>query len=290
MTGQVTKILSNSYRITSDGVDYKGIARGKLKLTGDIFVGDKVEFSLSRDVAVIEKVLPRKTVLIRPYVANVDTVLIVVAPIPTPEYLLVDKIIVNAFSVGVNPILVYNKCEIEPLSASISAVYEEILPVAEVSAATKEGIGELISLLKGRTAAFAGQSAVGKTSLLNALFEASGMDRGTEQVGELSAKSKRGKNTTRHVEMFDFGSFKLADTCGFNVLECEQNDERELAYYYDDYVRLSENCRFRGCSHVSEPDCAVKKAVEEGKSDKGRYERYLLLYEELKKKRGEKYD
>lgn len=290
MTGQVTKILSNSYRITSDGVDYKGIARGRLKLTGDIFVGDKVEFSLSRDVAVIEKVLPRETVLIRPYVANVDTVLIVVAPIPTPEYLLVDKIIVNAFSVGVNPILVYNKCDIEPLSASISAVYEEILPVAEVSAATKEGIGELISLLKGRTAAFAGQSAVGKTSLLNALFEASGMDRGTEQVGELSAKSKRGKNTTRHVEMFDFGSFKVADTCGFNVLECEQNDERELAYYYDDYVRLSENCRFRGCSHVSEPDCAVKKAVEEGKSDKGRYERYLLLYEELKKKRGEKYD
>lgn len=290
MTGQVTKILSNSYRITSDGVDYKGIARGKLKLTGDIFVGDKVEFSLSRDVAVIEKVLPRETVLIRPYVANVDTVLIVVAPIPTPEYLLVDKIIVNAFSVGVNPILVYNKCDIEPLSASISAVYEEILPVAEVSAATKEGIEDLIALLKGRTAAFAGQSAVGKTSLLNALFKASGMDRGTEQVGELSAKSKRGKNTTRHVEMFDFGSFKLADTCGFNVLECEQNDERELAYYYDDYVRLSENCRFRGCSHVSEPDCAVKKAVEEGKSDKGRYERYLLLYEELKKKRGEKYD
>lgn len=290
MTGQVTKILSNSYRITSDGVDYKGIARGKLKLTGDIFVGDEVEFSLSRDVAVIEKVLPRKTVLIRPYVANVDTVLIVVAPIPTPEYLLVDKIIVNAFSVGVKPILVYNKSDIEPLSASISAVYEEILPVAEVSAATKEGIEDLIALLKGRTAAFAGQSAVGKTSLLNALFEASGMDRGTEQVGELSAKSKRGKNTTRHVEMFDFGSFKLADTCGFNVLECEQNDERELAYYYDDYVRLSENCRFRGCSHVSEPDCAVKKAVEEGKSDKGRYERYLLLYEELKKKRGEKYD
>lgn len=290
MTGQVTKILSNSYRITSDGVDYKGIARGRLKLTGDIFVGDKVEFSLSRDVAVIEKVLPRETVLIRPYVANVDTVLIVVAPIPTPEYLLVDKIIVNAFSVGVKPILVYNKSDIEPLSASISAVYGKILPVAKVSAATKEGIGDLIALLKGRTAAFAGQSAVGKTSLLNALFEASGMDRGTEQVGELSAKSKRGKNTTRHVEMFDFGSFKLADTCGFNVLECEQNDERELAYYYDDYVRLSENCRFRGCSHVSEPDCAVKKAVEEGKADKGRYERYLLLYEELKKKRGEKYD
>lgn len=290
MTGQVTKILSNSYRVTSDGIDYKGIARGKLKLTGDIFVGDKVEFSLSRDFAVIEKVLPRKTVLIRPYVANVDTVLIVVAPIPTPDYLLVDKIIVNAFSVGVKPILVYNKSDIEPLSASISAVYGEILPVVRVSAATKEGIGELISLLKGRTAAFAGQSAVGKTSLLNALFEASGMDRGTEQVGELSAKSKRGKNTTRHVEMFDFGSFKLADTCGFNVLECEQNDERELAYFYDDYVRLSENCRFRGCSHVSEPDCAVKKAVEEGKSDKGRYERYLLLYEELKKKRGEKYD
>ncbi len=282
LEGRVIKAVASKFFVdTPEGVKIC-FARKKLKADGIIFVGDAVKISKDRDAYVIEEVRERKNCLVRPYVSNIDVCLIVIAPVPEPDFLNVDKIIVNCLEQQIEPILVVNKADIGEVDAK---EYDGVLKVVHVSAESGFNVDELARLISGKTACFAGQSAVGKSSLINALLDCDALE-----VGELAKKIKRGKNTTRKTEIIALsGDTYLVDTCGFNMLDAVDMPPEQLRLYFDDLERYRPLCRFNMCTHICEPDCAVKPHV--GKEiGAGRYERYKLIFEELKKRREEKYD
>ena len=287
LDGKVIKIVSNHYTVRgSDGKEYRAFARGKLRLQGDIYVGDNVKLVFERGDAVIDVVKPRVNQLVRPFVANVDSALIVVAKEPEPDMLLIDKIIINCHLEGIKPVLIYNKADLatEEEIEKLFAPYIDYMDCVKVSALEKKGLEELRPYIENKVVCFAGQSAVGKTSLLNAI-----LDLNLKTDG-LSAKIKRGKNTTRHVEIYEALGGDVMDTCGFSMLSIVSINPEELIYYYPDFIEYQDNCRFKSCTHREEPDCAVKKAVEEGKISKERYQRYLDIYGEIDEHKRRQYD
>lgn len=187
--GRVVKAVASKFWVDADGSVKMCFARKKLKSDGAIYVGDSVGIARDRDAYVIETVYPRSNALVRPYVANVDVCLIVLAPEPAPDFLLADKVIVNCLAEGITPVLVWNKCDLEKAEL---AEYNNVCESVVCSAETGEGIDALAALIQGKTACFAGQSAVGKSSVINALLASPVM-----QVGELAKKIKRGRHTTR---------------------------------------------------------------------------------------------
>lgn len=279
--GRIVKAVGGKYYVNSNGEDYICLVRGVLKKNSEIMVGDFVEFVQENDVYIIEKVLTRANSLLRPMVSNIDNALIVIAPLPRPDLLLVDKLIVNCHKEFIEPILCYNKTDIEDdeLIVSINKDYKGIIPIVFVSAINNEGIDELATLLHNRFTCLAGQSAVGKSSIINAI---TGND--LLIVGEMS-RIERGRNTTRHIEIFDLGNdILVADTCGFSSLENVDMPPEELTLYYDEYMLIAGGCKFKGCTHINEPDCMIKQAVENGELSKDRYQRYRLIYQELKER------
>lgn len=287
MKGRVIKGVSSLYVVDVDGTTVKCSARGKLKREGEIFIGDNVELSRERGVYVIEKVLPRKNSLIRPYVSNIDLCFIVIAPVPKPDFTLVDKIIVNAGMSDIKPVLVVNKSDLadDAFIKEVKSDYDGVLEILFCSAANGDGVKVIQEKAKGCVACLAGQSAVGKSSVLNTLF---GEERFS--TGDLS-RIERGRHTTRQSELVKLGDCYIIDTCGFSMLELPDDFKPEmLPEFYDDYFALSSSCRFKGCTHTEEPDCAVKKAVEEGKLSAARYERYVTLYKQLHEKWRKRYD
>ncbi len=286
MKGRVIKGVASVFDVeTADGT-VSAFARGKLKRGGEIYVGDLVELEKSGSRFVISEVLPRKNCLVRPYVANVDVVFIVIAPLPKPDLQLVDKLIVDAFSSGIEPVVVVNKFDLDETQvASASADYRNVAEVVAASAKTGYGIDKIIEIAKGKTACFAGQSAVGKSSLLNAVLKTD-----LFETGGLS-KISRGRHTTRVSEIVKIGDSRFVDTCGFSMLDLPDGfDPARLSFFYDDFADFATGCRFRGCSHTEEPDCMVKQAVSEGKISKARYDRYVGLYKELNEKWRKRYD
>ena len=150
-----------------------------------------------------------------------------------------------------------------------------------ISVAKQEGIDQVERLLKGKTTTVAGPSGVGKSSLINCLYPDAEME-----TGQISEKIDRGKHTTRHSELFALGEDTfILDTPGFSSLDLFDVEKEQLKDYYPEFAAYEEQCRFRGCVHVSEPDCGVKKALAEGKISQVRYENYTLLYEELRAKK-----
>ena len=287
LDGKVIKIVSNRYTVRgSDGKEYRAYARGKLRLQGDIYVGDNVKLVFERGDAVIDVVKPRANQLVRPFVANIDSALIVVAKEPEPDMLLIDKIIINCHLEGIKPVLIYNKADLasDKEIDDLFAPYIDYMDCVKVSALEKQGLEELRPYIENKVVCFAGQSAVGKTSLLNAI-----LDLNLKTDG-LSAKIKRGKNTTRHVEIYEALGGDVMDTCGFSMLSIVSINPEELIYYYPDFIEYQDDCRFKSCTHREEPDCAVKKAVEEGKISKERYQRYLDIFGEIDEHKRRQYD
>ena len=288
MIGQVLKIISFVYYVkdSDSGKVNECRGRGRIKRDGDILVGDNVEYTLNeKGAGTIDKVLPRKNNLIRPYVSNIDTAIIVIAPVPKPDYYLVDKVIVNCYRDNIVPVLCVNKSdlvdgeELKRLTDGYGMIENFF-----VSACTGKGLDVLKEYMRGKLSCLAGQSAVGKTSLLNAL---GGLNA---ETGNISQRIERGKNTTRHTEIYELaGETKLIDTCGFSLLELDI-EPSELKLYYPEFTRLNDDCRFSSCVHVAEPDCAVKSAVEEGLINKERYLRYTELYKEIKTLRSKQYE
>lgn len=264
-----------------DGVTYVCRLRGKQRLFGEVFVGDRVEFTTGGKYGNIEKVEERKNSLTRPYVANIDVALIVVSPLPLPDLVLVDKLVASCVAKDIEPVICLNKedMESEDVLSLLKSEYGEHFRVLSISAENGTGLQKILSLMEGKTVCMCGQSAVGKTTLVNAL---TGRDF---ETGGLS-KINRGRNTTRHIETYKVGGGFLIDTCGFSLLELEGIDYRELALYYPDFDLYREGCKFNTCTHIDEPVCGVKDAVIEGRIPKGRYERYKILFNELKQKGG----
>lgn len=276
--GLVIKKLADKFWVKVGSFTLVCSPKGKLKESG-IYVGDRVKVDVNEQQ--ITSVEDRKTLLIRPPLANIDQIIIVIAPLPKPDFNIVDKLILFALSYGIKPILCINKIDIadDKFINEVFSAYKDVLEIIKTSA--KNGnVSELKNVLIGKISSFAGQSAVGKSALTKQILPDSKVE-----IGELS-KIERGKHTTRHSELFEINnSTFLADTSGFTSL-----DERllpisyfELPLYYPDFLKYLENCKYRSCSHTKEEHCAVKKAVEEGKLDSARYNRYVVIYENLKK-------
>ncbi|MBR5145732.1 MAG: ribosome small subunit-dependent GTPase A [Clostridia bacterium] len=280
--GKVIKAIGGFFYISYNGKTVAAKVRKKLSYNNmEISVGDNVEFFFNEyKKAVIEDVLPRKNELIRPNVANVDVAAIVVASVPQPDFVLVDKIILNCYIQDIKPVIIVNKSDIngEEFFEQISKEYgDAVSQIISVSAETDYNLDEIKQALKGETTVFCGQSAVGKTSLLNKIAEKN------QATGGISEKSGRGKHTTRHNQIFDLGDETfIVDTPGFSLLELKEIESSELHLYYTDMVEMQNQCKYHMCTHTTEPDCCVKKALEQGKFDKNRYQRYLTIFEELK--------
>ena len=247
---------------------------------GGLYCGDRVDFDEKE--LVVEKAHKRNNLFIRPPVANVTRALIVTAIAPQPDLLLIDKMLVKCFKEKAEPVVCMDKNDLplaaeffERLTANYSAAAEKII---SVSAKTGDGIDKIAGLISGagQITCVAGQSAMGKSSVLNALLPLI-----NAQVGELSQKSGRGKHTTRHTEMFALpeGGY-IADTPGFSLLEEEGVEAERLKYYYPEFIELQNECRYNACNHINEPGCVVLQNIGRSISAE-RHARYKDFYKEL---------
>ena len=233
----------------------------------------------------ITRVLPRKNELVRPAVANIDQALVVFAVTkPKPHFNLLDRFLVMMETKGIPAALCFNKADIaaDPEIAGLKEVYESCgYPLLFTSAKEEENIDRLKELLRGKTTAIAGPSGVGKSSLINLLQSGVKME-----TGGISRKIERGKHTTRHSELIMLGGESyIMDTPGFSSLYVGEVEKEELKYCFPEFAPCEGKCRFSGCSHVHEPGCAVKEAVEEGKIHRSRYEDYVMMYRELQERK-----
>ena len=283
MTGSIMRGIGSFYTVLcdEDGQEYTLRAQKKLrhqKLTP--MVGDRVRFSPGQgeEDGWLEEILPRKNQLLRPSVANCDMIMLVVASVPHPDMMLVDKLILRAAKAGVTPALCVNKIDLGgDLAREIREEYAGTqLRVFAASALTGEGVAELRDAMRGKVTCLAGQSAVGKSSLLNALF---GLEL---ETGGLSRKTERGRHTTRRSEMMAVDGMMVLDTPGFSLLELEEMEPQAFAELYPEYNALAEGCRFQPCLHDREPGCAVHAAVDEGRLSAVRWARYRELLAEVK--------
>ena len=230
---------------------------------------------------------PRRNQLVRPPVANIDVIGVVVAAAsPEPDLLLVDRMLMYAKKCGLDALIIVNKCDEDDTRAEeIEREYRGSgARVIRTSAKTGAGVDELKAALRGRVHALGGQSGVGKSSLLNRLY---GFAR---ETGELSEKIERGRNTTRHCELIPLPEGGMAlDTPGFSLLELPLTDPAELRFLVTEFEPYEGHCRFAPCMHVSEPDCAVRAAVAAGDISCERWERYKLLHDDMKTRWRDRY-
>ena len=286
MEGSILRGIGSFYTVLcdEDGREYTLRAQKKLrhqKLTP--MVGDRVRFTPGQgeEDGWLEEILPRRSMLVRPSVANVDRLMLVVASVPAPDLLLCDKLILRATQGSMTPAICVNKIDLgDGLAQQIEAEYAGTqLRVFSVSAHTGEGVGALREAMRGRVTCLAGQSAVGKSSLLNALFGLS------LETGGLSRKTERGRHTTRRAEMMALDGMFVLDTPGFSLLELEDAIEPEaFAQLYPEYNALAGACRFQPCLHDREPGCAVHAAVDRGELSAARWARYRELLGEVREK------
>lgn len=252
-------------------------------------VGDRVRFTPGQgeEHGWVEEILPRESQLVRPPVANVRYLVIVLAPAPAPDYLLIDTLIAMALRQGIRPALVVNKCDLD--GGTYEAMRSDYAglgaPLLAVSALSGQGMDGLRSLLASGVCCLAGQSGVGKSTLLCA---ATGLRL---QTGEISQKIHRGRHTTRHAELLFSGEYRVLDTPGFSLLELWEGLEPiRLKEYYPEFAPYEGQCRFSPCYHLSEPGCAVLRAARAGEISQARLERYHLLLKKAQEAWRNRYD
>ncbi len=290
MQGKIVKGIAGFYyvHIVGSGVyecKAKGIFRKeKIKpLVGDNVVVEVI--NENERTGNIAEVLPRKNELVRPAAANIDQALVVFSITkPSPHFNLLDRFLVMMESKHIPVILCFNKEDIADDSQieELESIYAGCgYPYVFTSALEQKNIDQVKALLTGKTTVIAGPSGVGKSSMINVLQPAAKME-----TGEISQKIGRGKHTTRHSELFTLdGDSYIMDTPGFSSLYICDFEKEELKYYFPEFGKYEGMCRFDGCSHTHEPDCAVKNAVADGIVAKARYDSYKEMYEELKEKR-----
>ena len=287
MQGKIIKGIAGFYYVyAEDGNTYECRAKGIFRK--DKFkplVGDNVDITVLDEKELegsVTEIHKRKNSLIRPAVANVDQALVIFAmDNPKPNFMLLDRFLIMMEREGVPAVICFNKKDLleEQAIEEFAGVYKKCgYSVLYTSAEKEEGIRELHELLDGRTTAVAGPSGVGKSSLVNRLQPNVQME-----TGSISRKIERGKHTTRHSEIIPIAADTyIMDTPGFSTLYIPGFEKEDLQNFYPEFKEYEPYCRFKGCSHISEPDCGVKEALAEGKISPLRYENYKLLYEELK--------
>lgn len=293
MIARVKEIVLNEYVLENieDNSEFKASLRGNIKRKNGILVGDVVEVEVSYDRYMIKKILPRKNSLIRPPVANIDNLVIVVSlSTPSPDLFLLDKQIVLAKFKDILPIIVINKIDLNISDITnkdlsyIKNVYGNLgFQIIEVSAKNNIGIDVLKEKLHNKISAFSGNSGVGKSSIINKIF-------GTNSLTfEVAKKTNRGRHTTKHVKIYKNEDMYVLDTPGFSSYELYDIEYKELKNYYPDFLGCK--CDYLDCSHVFENEkvCGVKKAINDGRIDKNRYDRYVELFKKLKDEYDRKY-
>lgn len=304
MQGLIIENISNLYKIKTKKGIYEANARGKFKKEEITpVVGDKVEIQIldeENKKAVIEEIQERTTYIKRPKMGNItQLVLVVSSKNPKPDLLLLDKQLAFAEFLGIKAIIVLNKTDLDKKKEfeKIKEVYQNIgYTVIETIAKDLEdihekseirsiGIHNLEKNLKGNINAFSGNSGVGKSTLINAIFKDT-----ITQEGEISQRNKKGKNTTTSTKLYEIDeNTYIADTPGFSTFDISEIEYRELDKYFKEFKPLLDDCEFVGCTHIKEENCGIKQALQQGKIDNGRYERFCKIYEELKEKDKYKY-
>lgn len=279
--GIIVKGIGGFYYVDTGEKIIECRARGKFRKTDVIpMVGDKVSVTVEKSgEGSVSRIYERKNALIRPPVANIDAIVLVCAAAnPAPDFALMDKMLVIAQKNGIEGMVCINKTDLitNEQVDEISLVYKNAgYKVITACAALGEGIDELEKIIKGKTVAFAGLSGVGKSSLLSLL---TGKDLA---VGDVS-KIQRGKHTTRHVELIPASGGYVFDTPGFSRLEVSGIKAEELRLLFPEMEKYEGQCRFRGCAHIAEPDCAVLEALNMGEISQSRHKSYCDMYEILK--------
>lgn len=280
LNGRIIKGIGGFYYVkAADNVIYECKARGIFRKDNvKPAIGDFVDISVENGKGSIEKIYERTSYLIRPTVANIDVLVIVVASAePDPNILLIDKLLVTSEEAGIAPVILINKTDVKS-GKELSEIYKKAGYPVILTSAKKEDVKEaILPYIKDKTSAFAGLSGVGKSTILNLITE-----RDLE-TGEISDKIKRGKHTTRHVELLELpsGGFVL-DTPGFSSFEVNTIKATELYKYFPEMRGFEDSCRFSGCCHINEPDCAIKEKVASGEIAESRYESYKELFNQLK--------
>ena len=287
---RIVNILLDKYVLeTKNGECIEAIIRKNAKKGKSILVGDNVVYEKIDKDFVISKILDRKNELIRPPVANIDNLVIVVSIAnPSPDYILLDKEIALCKAKNITPIICVNKIDLDDNGEIeyIKNVYSKLgIKVIYTSAMEGVGIDELKDILKGKVSAFSGNSGVGKSSISKTII-------GEENiiVGDISEKSNKGKHTTKHVKLYKIEEDTyILDTPGFSSFELYDIPYKELKKYYTDFLEY--HCDYDDCNHVNEKAdvCAIKTNVELENIDKARYERYVYIFEKLKEKEDRKY-
>ena len=288
-SGIIIKGVGGFYYVESDEGVFECKARGIFRKDGIIpLPGDRICFTVidkDKKVGNIDRIMPRFSQLVRPSVANVEQVIVVISvKSPSADFMLLDKLLATAEYKELAAVICINKIDLDPdnehkkiIDIYTSAKYKVI------ATSIKYGIGldSLKEALCGKISVLAGQSGVGKSTIINGI-----MNAGMMKTGELSAKIERGKHTTRHVELIKLceGGYIL-DTPGFSSFDVLEIQAEDLQYCYPEFRDYLNTCRFAHCSHISEPGCGVKEALNKGYINTDRYNRYIQLYDYLKQQK-----
>lgn len=287
--GRIVKALAGFYYVKEIGKPEVFQCRGRgnfRKKKVSPLVGDWVEYESSNITdGYILDVKERKNELVRPPIANVDqAILVFSATEPDFSTLLLDRFLVHIEANDILPVICISKMDLVKQSDDMNEIQKYIetyknlgYDVIPTSTKTDDSLEMFYPLFKDKVTVFAGQSGVGKSSLLNAINPELMLE-----TNEISSHLGRGKHTTRHVELLMFGNGLVADTPGFSSLDFMDIEADDLSMYFPEMDRLRGDCKFRGCSHTSEPKCAVKKGVEDGVVPQFRYDHYVSFLQEIK--------
>lgn len=280
ITGLITKSIAGSYFVEAGDAVFICKARGVFKNRNTIpMAGDFVELDCEKNL--ITAILPRKNELVRPYVANVDNLVIVSSfEKPAPSTVFIDKLCVIAISKKIRPIVVFNKCDLGDFSQYIDIYKKAGIDVVEISAKNDFNCDKLLEYFDSQITVLCGNSGVGKSSIINRLFGDLSL-----KTAEISQKLGHGKHTTRITELFKHDKGYIVDTPGFSSLLINENIKikpEELADYFPEFEEYLGTCAFTDCAHTAEKGCAIIKAVQEGKIATSRYESYKQIYADVK--------
>ena len=284
LNGIIIKITGGFYYVEANSCIYECKARGIFRKRGNSpLVGDRVEISVPDDDSYcsIDSIDKRKNSLVRPALANLDTLVIVSSVVePTVNTYIIDKMICAAVDKGIEPIVVFSKTDLKSCDEYLEIYRKSRIKAIEYSSVTNKGLDEIKDLLNGKISAFSGNTGVGKSTLLNALFPQLEL-----KTGEISDKLGRGKHTTRTVELFKcFGGY-VADTPGFSTVDLDRYEiikKDELQHCFPEFEDYIGECKFTSCAHICEKGCAVIEAVKNGLISKSRHENYVRMYNEVK--------